>query len=309
MTEMIGRVALNLDYYEGQDLYSDGEAEEELLEIVKNHRPEEFPEIIREKGSWPCLYHLSEQRTNIIEWYPMKPEAKVLEIGAGCGAITGALVRKAKRVVANDLSRRRSMINAWRNKDAENLELMVGNFNTVSEGLTEKFDYITLIGVFEYAKSYIQEKDPYSVFLDKINRLLAEDGEILIAIENRLGLKYFAGCREDHKGRAFEGIEGYPATSGVRTFSKAELEALLQKNGYQNYEFYYPYPDYKLPTVIYSDSYLPKKGELLNNIRNFDADRYVMFDEGKAFDGIIESGYFPIFSNSFFVSVKKKEMR
>ena len=155
----------------------------------------------------------------------------------------------------------------------------------------------------------MQEKDPYGVFLDKINRLLAEHGEILIAIENRLGLKYFAGCREDHKGRAFEGIEGYPTTSGVRTFSKAELEALLQKNGYQNYEFYYPYPDYKLPTVIYSDSYLPKKGELLNNIRNFDADRYVMFDEGKAFDGIIESGYFPIFSNSFFVSVKKKEMR
>lgn len=309
MTEMVGKVALNLDYYGGQDLYSDGDVEEELLEIVKNHGSEEFPRIIREKGEWPYLYHLSEQRTNIIDWYPMKPEARVLEIGAGCGAITAALVKKAARVVANDLSKRRSSINAWRNKDAENLELVVGNFNTVAEKLEEKFDYITLIGVYEYAESYIQEKDPYGVFLDKINRLLAEDGEILIAIENRLGLKYFSGCKEDHKGRAFEGIEGYPSGSGVRTFSKAELEQILQKNGYTEYEFYYPYPDYKLPTVIYSDSYLPKKGELLNNIRNFDADRYVMFDEGKAFDGIIESGYFPIFSNSFFVSVKKKEVK
>lgn len=307
MTEKIGKVSFNLTCYEGEDLYSDGEVEEELLEIVKNHEACEFPRIIRERGSWPFLYHLSEQRTNIIDWYPMKPGAKVLEVGAGCGAITTALVKKAERVVANDLSRRRSLINAWRNKEAENLEIFVGNFNTAAQKLTEKFDYITLIGVYEYAESYIQEEDPYRVFLDKINDLLTEDGEILIAIENRLGLKYFAGCLEDHKGKAFEGIEGYPTTEGVRTFSKAELEQILLRNGYQEYQFYYPYPDYKLPSVIYSDSHLPKKGELLDNIRNFDADRYVMFDEGKAFDGIIESGYFPIFSNSFFVSIKKKK--
>lgn len=306
MTEKIGKVSLNLDYYEEKDLYSDGDVEEELLDIAKNHTPEEFPELIRQRAKWPILYHLSEQRENIIEWFPMKENASVLEVGAGCGAVTGALTAKAKRVLANDLSKRRSLINAWRHKDAENLEIMVGNFNTVAEKLEEKFDYITLIGVYEYAQSYIQEEDPYSVFLNKINKLLKEDGEILIAIENRLGMKYFAGCVEDHKGIPFEGIEGYPTTSGVRTFSKAELEEILQRNGYTDYKFYYPYPDYKLPTVIYSDEYLPEKGELLNNIRNFDADRFVTFDEGKAFDSIVGSGYFPIFSNSFFVRIKKK---
>ena len=127
-----------------------------------------------------------------------------------------------------------------------------------------------------------------------------------MAIENRLGLKYFAGCVEDHKGRAFEGIEGYPSTAGVRTFSKAELEQILLRCGFEEYEFFYPYPDYKFPTVIYSEECPPKKGELMNNIRNFDAHRYVLFDEGKAFDTIIESGYFPIFSNSFFVRIRKR---
>lgn len=306
MTESIGKVSLNLDYYEEKDLYSDGDVEEELLDIVKNHDPQEFPQLIRERAKWPLLYHLSEQRENIIQWFPMKENASVMEVGAGCGAVTGALTAKAKRVLANDLSKRRSLINAWRHKSAGNLEIMVGNFNAVAEKLEEKFDYITLIGVYEYAQSYIQEEDPYSVFLNKINELLKEDGEILIAIENRLGMKYFAGCVEDHKGIPFEGIEGYPSTSGVRTFSKAELEAIFQRNGYTDYKFYYPYPDYKLPTTIYSDEYLPGKGELLNNIRNFDANRYVTFDEGKAFDSIVESGYFPIFSNSFFVRIKKK---
>ena len=306
MTETIGKVRLNLDFYDGEDLYSDGDVENELLDIVQNHTPEEYADIIWESGSWPYLYHLSDQRANIIDWYPMREQAEVLEVGAGCGAITTALVRKASSVVANDLSRRRSSINAWRNRDADNLEIMVGNFNTVAEKLDRKFDYITLIGVYEYAESYIQEENPYSVFLNKINDLLKEDGEILIAIENRLGLKYFAGCREDHKGIPFEGIEGYTNTRGVRTFSKAQLERIFRKNGFTDYEFYYPYPDYKFPVTIYSDQHLPDPGELVQNQRNFDADRFSLFDENKVFDVIVDSGYFPIFSNSFFIRIKKK---
>lgn len=306
MEEKIGEVVLNLDDYDGEDLYSDGDVEEELLEIVKQYSPDEYQEQINRRAKWPLLYHLSEQRENIIDWFPMKKQASVLEVGAGCGAITGALTRRAARVVANDLSKRRSSINAWRHREDKNLELIVGNFNRAADRMGERFDYVTLIGVLEYAPSYIQEPEPFGAFLEKINGLLKEDGEMLIAIENRLGMKYFAGCREDHLGRAFEGIEGYPGGGGVRTFSKAELEELFRSNGYEEFEFYYPYPDYKFPTAIYSDRYLPKKGELLNNIRNFDGDRYVIFDEGKAFDSLADSGYFPIFSNSFFVRVKKK---
>ena len=39
MNEKIGKVTLNLDYYEGQDFYSDGVIEEHLLELVKHHSP------------------------------------------------------------------------------------------------------------------------------------------------------------------------------------------------------------------------------------------------------------------------------
>ena len=86
-----------------------------------------------------------------------------------------------------------------------------------------------------------------------------------------------------------------------------ELEQMLQENGFSKFKFYYPYPDYKFPAVIYSDEYLPKPGELRKNQRNFDADRITLFDEGKAFDGILKSGLFPVFSNSFLIEVEKKE--
>ena len=70
-------------------------------------------------------------------------------------------------------------------------------------------------------------------------------------------------------------------------------------------QFYYPYPDYKLPMAIYSDKFLPSLGDLRNNMRNFDGDRVILFDEGKAFDNIIENGLFPEFSNSFLVIAYK----
>lgn len=121
-----------------------------------------------------------------------------------------------------------------------------------------------------------------------------------------MGLKYFAGCKEDHLGQYFVGLEGYSDSDGVRTYSKKTLQELLEKCGFGKVQFYYPYPDYKLPDKIYSDQRLPKKGELVNNLRNFDADRMVLFDESKVFDTIIEAGLFPQFSNSFLIVAEKE---
>lgn len=307
MIENIGKVKLNLQYYSGTDLYSDGNIEDELLDIVSKYGEEAFDTIIKEKNSWPILYHLSDMRQNIVTWYPFKDKANILEVGAGCGAITGALTDRADRVVALDLSKKRSTINAARNREKQNLEVMVGNFNDIQSNIQERFDYVTLIGVFEYAESYIEEESPQEVFFEKINALLKDDGKILIAIENRFGLKYFAGCKEDHFSLFGEGISGYNSTKGVRTFNRDEWIRLLDKCGFKNYKIYYPYPDYKFPTTIYSDEYMPKAGELTNNIRNFDTDRIMLFDETKAFDNIIENGKFGEYSNSFFIEVDKKE--
>jgi 2-polyprenyl-3-methyl-5-hydroxy-6-metoxy-1,4-benzoquinol methylase len=303
--EKIGNVVMNYDYYGGTDLYSDGDIEDTLLEIVKNHKRSEFPDIIVEAKSWPILYHLSEVRTNILNWYPFEKDARVLEVGAGCGAITGTIAELAGQVTAVDLSKRRSLINAYRNRDKDNLEIIVGNFNDIAPQLTGKFDYVTLIGVLEYAQSYMPQTDAYHAFLEKIAGLLVPGGKVLIAIENQLGLKYFAGCREDHVGKYFEGIEGYRNTTGIRTFSKKVLTELLLGSGYKDVQFAYPYPDYKLPTTIYTDEFLPVKGELVDNMRNFDADRMILFEETKVWDTLLDAGLFPEFSNSFFVEATK----
>lgn len=108
MKETIGNVLLNLDYYDGEDAYSDGSIEDRLLEIVKTTPKEDYQKVILTEKSWPIFYHLSPERENILDWYEWKDDASVFEVGAGCGAISGVLCRNAKRVVANDLSKRRS---------------------------------------------------------------------------------------------------------------------------------------------------------------------------------------------------------
>jgi len=299
--ERIGKVRLDYKHYPGEDLYCDGKIEEELLTIARDRAESEYPAIIAERRSWPVLYHLSAQRENIVDWLPLDGSEKVLEIGSGCGAVTGILGKKAGSVTCVDLSRQRSRINAYRHQELGNVTIHVGNFQNIEPELPCDYDVICLIGVFEYGRGYIGGDTPYEDFLKIVLRHRKPGGRIIIAIENKYGMKYWAGCAEDHVGKYFAGVENYKEKSSARTFSKKGLERIFKKCGIEEYSFYYPYPDYKFMTTLYSDEILPVQGELSNNLRNFDGERLILFDERDAFDGVLEEGMFPEFSNSFLV--------
>ena len=306
LPEKIGKVSLNYDFYPGEDLYSDGQIEDEILAIVKDSSRVEYPAIIEERKSWPILYHLSPLRGNIVDWLPIKAGDKVLEIGSGCGAITEKLAEKAGKVTCVDLSAKRSQINAWRNQDRDNIEIHVGNFNDIEPVLEQDYDFACMIGVFEYGQSYIPTETPYEDFLKIMQKHVKNNGRLVIAIENKFGLKYWAGCKEDHVGTYFGGLEGYPEGGSARTFTRTGLERIFKNCGVEEYSFYYPYPDYKLPTTIYSDRRLPGVGELTDNMRNFDRDRMVLFNEKYVYDGILQDKLFDVFSNSYLVVIGKQ---
>ena len=306
MREQIGKVVMNYEYYKGEDGYSEGEVEEQLLELVTKYKESEYNAVIAQTKSWPVLYHLSHIRKNIIEWLPITKEDTVLEIGAGCGAISGQLAHMAKQLTCLELSKKRSLINAQRNHQRDNMEIIVGNFADIESNLVNKYEYVVLIGVLEYAASYVKAANPYVEMLKKAVELLTPQGKIIIAIENRLGLKYWAGCKEDHLGEYYKGLEGYEDPAGVRTFSKNELQSIIQEAGLNRMKFYYPYPDYKLPSTIYSAERLPLKNELTENLRNFDYGRIVSFDERLVYNTLIDNHAFEMFSNSFLIVIEKE---
>lgn len=296
----IGNIVLDLCQYSGSDQYSDGNVEEKLLQIVQN--TDDYEEILFQSNEFAIYYHLAKEREFITDVMDISSQDDVLEIGAGCGAVTGALARKARHVFCIDLSKRRSLINAYRHKACNNISIQVCNYEDAVH--KQKYDVITLTGVLEYAGFYIHAADPFAAFLLDVKQKLRDGGRIYIAIENRLGLKYFSGCKEDHAGMEFEGIEGYPGQGKAKTFSYHELRNLFKRCGFERAEFYYPYPDYKFPTEIFSDEYYPCQGNGYEKSSNYIAARYEYFDEIKFLNSLCMEDEFKIFSNSFLVCLR-----
>ena len=257
MQKKIGNVVLDYSFYTGEDRYTDGEIEDDILSAFRENRSEE---MLKSGRQWPILYHISDIRENLLEWYPFREDADLLEVGAGCGALTGLFSRRVRTVTCIELSEKRSMINAERNKDRNNIEIKIGNFEDIV--LDKKYDYITLIGVWEYAGLYVSGDEPYVSMIKEIKDYLKPDGKIIVAIENKMGMKYFNGAVEDHTAQMYSGINDYVGEKKVRTFSKPEIENILKEAEIDNVVFYYPLVDYKIPDVIYSDLILPEVGEV-----------------------------------------------
>lgn len=293
---------LNLKYYNNVDSYSDGDVEVDILNFVKEGL--NVTQIPKNKRSYACAYHLSAWRENIINWYPLKKTDRVLEIGAGCGAVTGALCRNAGSVVSVELSKRRAEINYERHKDYDNLEIMVGNLNDMD--FNGGFDYVILIGVFEYALSYTEGEKPYETFLNNIKSFVKPGGKILMAIENRLGEKYFAGAYEDHTDAFFLGLNEYKDNTSVRTFSKQELTDIFHNCGMERIKFYYPYPDYKFPSEIYTDETI-NSASYGREYMNLYPTRYSLYNEKSVSDALVKEGIMQSFANSFFVEAVVSE--
>lgn len=240
--------------YSGID-YSDGDqVEKNILSIIQSTDDVSVhsPELRAHCVDWPTTYHFSAVRSNIMR--PFKENLKgayVLEVGAGCGAITRFLGECGATVHAIEGSIRRAEIARLRAKDLDNVEVICEKFDKFEAEV--KYDFITLIGVLEYSSMFTSGEDSTLRMLENIKQLLKEDGTLIIAIENQLGLKYFSGFPEDHVWRVMYGVEDRYADVGPMTFGRRELESNIKSAGFSYVEFMSPYPDYKMPNSIVTE--------------------------------------------------------
>lgn len=308
-TSKVGQVAITQFKSKRNHVYSD--SSESFLSVFFNKpqskKKKEIVDILSGDPSWPILYHLSPQREALLTWYPFKKNSSLLEIGAGCGALTGLFCNRLKNVYANELTNERGEIIAKRFSDKKNLNIYIGNIQNID--LSMKFDYISIIGVLEYAGRYFKHDnrmlyEPYLNFLSIGRRFLKKGGHLILAIENKLGIKYFSGGKEDHYGDFFSSLENYPNYDGIRTFSKNELENMLKKVGFTKINFYYPFPDYKLPTSIFSGDGLKtlnvSKSSYLR-VADLSNIRLELFNEVIASGELAKENIIEHFSNSFLV--------
>ena len=284
--------------------YTDGAWVERYLERAFKQAKDlssESAELEEYIKDWNTEYHLTRKRKDLLAGLTHNRSAKVLEIGCGCGAITRYLGEQYASVIAVEGSYNRARLARLRTADLESVEVIASRYQEI--GLDGSFDIVFCVGVLEYAPTYVDADDPFRHALESMKRMLKPGGSLVIAIENKLGLKYFSNSREDHSGTFFEGIEGYPRYGHVfETFGKRELDSLL-KEFWPTVDFYYPFPDYKLPQLLISEHGLTKinPGEMIASLteRDYAGSAGVFFDNRLAWKQIAGNGLAGDMSNSF----------
>tara|TARA_Y100001934_G_scaffold24097_1_gene26782 strand:+ start:121 stop:2079 length:1959 start_codon:yes stop_codon:yes gene_type:complete len=239
--------------------YSDGQNEESILyETLAQAKNLAWnsPEFAGPYGSWAQEYHLSPLRANLLRGLRLPEAGRVLEIGAGCGAVTRFLGDQGFRVDAVEGSASRARLAYARCAGLDNVSIISADFHGLQYP-KESYDLVLFIGVLEYAQRFapdgLSSREAVIRMLTRAMQALSADGKIIIAIENRLGAKYLSGWPEDHLGTSWSGVAGYPvgsaAEAGIRTFDKSEWEGIFRELQLKHRSFY-PLPDYKLPEAF-----------------------------------------------------------
>ena len=291
-----------------KEVYSDTkELETEMLKIAEKYPEDLSEDFIANDNRYTVNNTFSSVRRNLLNWYHFKENASVLEVGAGMGALTGCLCDMCKKVVSLEMSESRSEVIKKRYPNRKNLEVVCNDI--FSWESSEKFDYVVVVGVLEYAgifgKNY---SNPFKTFLSRLKLFLKENGAVLLAIENRFGLKYWCGGAEDHLCEPFKGIAGYQDEGTAVTFSKNELLELFKESGFHYTKFYYILPDYKFPTMIYTDDYVPTASAIQKLALNYVRGSCLIYDEKQLYKDIIDNHVEDFFANSFLVEASLNEL-
>lgn len=274
---------------------------DELLAAVRQGAAEK---LLAEDCRYDVLYALSPERENLFAWAEWPQGASVLEVGCGCGALTGGFLRAGLSVQALARTKAEAEVVRARYPEASRLSVcsMEDDGRVCAAGI--RFDFVTLVGTLEEAPLWLpSESSPFAAMMAKAAEALREGGQLFVAADNRLGARYFSGAPEKYTGQRFAGLEGYPARS-ARTFSRRELSELLAAAGFVAECWYYPYPDYAFPAQVFSDERLPHREDFAADIEALSGERLMMFDE-RLFLQSVSPEDFPMFANSFLVQARR----
>ena len=293
--------------------YTDGsDVEERLLASVsQTENLDALSETLADRiVDWPSEYHLSRNRHCLVRPLGIKADDRVLELGCGCGAITRFLGETGAYVVAVEGGAARAGIAAARCRGLANVNVVCEDL--LSFSTDETFDWVLLVGVLEYAPVFSTAASPVLAYLEKAGNFLCPTGKLVVAIENQLGLKYFNGCTEDHEGDYFFGINDLYGSGSTITFGKNALKREIGRAGFEQIDFYYPYPDYKLPAIVLTDAAFRHP--------TFDAAALLMRSDSRDYIGktcqlfcepmvntvLYRNGLLPDFANSFLAVATKR---
>ncbi len=253
----------------------------EIQQAINDHEGD-IRAILEDNTRMDLFTALSDMRELLLEWVDLTPYRSLLQIGADYGALTGLYLRRVQSVTVADPDEEALATVKLRWPDAGNLECVcAGPEELSSSGRT--FDVVVMMG-----EGVSFDEGSVTAAMS----LLSPGGLLILAAPNPLGVKYWAGTEMDGAG-----------------FSRQRIERILSADENGHTRFFYPMPDYRFPTTIYSDEYLPKKGDLTRVTEVYDYPSYHVIDMGEKFDEVCEEGTFDLCANSYLVFFSEDEAK
>jgi 2-polyprenyl-3-methyl-5-hydroxy-6-metoxy-1,4-benzoquinol methylase len=214
----------------------------------------------------PNLYKIitDSNRSDFSFLLDIKKNDLALDVGAGWGQISVPLSKFCDVVaLEGNLEKIDLITQIAKQENRNNIQYVATNiFDDIFKN--EQFDFIILNDILELmdvipkemASFDIQEK----IFQIAYN-LLKPGGILYVGIENKYGLKYLLGEKDDHTGLEDfvylnnNSIESfYKSVTGnyspSLTQSKKNYEKILRISGFENIDFFASLPDFKLPKLI-----------------------------------------------------------
>ncbi|MFN7140578.1 MAG: methyltransferase domain-containing protein, partial [Limisphaerales bacterium] len=185
-----------------------------------------------------------------------------LDYACGWGNLSVSLARSAKEVHGIDLSLQRARF-AKRHAEyrgLKNLKWVVGGDAQKLPFPDGYFDVVILNGILEWIPtSRDLDKSPTEaqlIFLRELARITSPEGMICLAIENRIGFKYFLGSKDEHSRLRYMTIlprwlaDVYSSRKRGKPFREythtiGGYRNLLGAAGFPNSEAYIPFPSYR----------------------------------------------------------------
>jgi len=260
-------------------------------------------EVEKKITDWSSRYYLSSKRVDILRPFTQHlRRKKILEIGGRSGTVTRFLGELECYVLSFEENADWIKVERERCRDLQNIKLV--NDRIENCAADERFDFVILLETAELHNLGAADR---LIRFNKIKNLLSPQGKLLLAIENKIGLKYWAGAPEI-QGRAQYQTLQHPEAGENTTFSYHEMVSLLRESGFEIFQRMYPFPDHLFSDVIITDTGFKTKGfdplELLfEKFEYFQHAKYNgQFSTTLAGATLFENDLLPQFANSFLLT-------
>jgi ubiquinone/menaquinone biosynthesis C-methylase UbiE len=211
------------------------------------------------------------------------PKRRVLDLGCGWGGLSFWLAKEFRHVFALDVKLDGlQFIDVRATQEGfHNIQTVLGSVFSLPFS-DDFFDVVVLNGVLEWVGTFSEDEPPLrmqELALHEIARVIQPNGTLFLAIENRFGIQYFLGYKEEHTGLRYISIlprglaQIYHRCRKGKDFralthSRQGLMGLLQNSRFYCTEWFSVYPSYR--NCRYAGS-LESTSALKFILRNFGA--------------------------------------